>query len=55
VRTDAVADHGKTQYKMRQYGFRPMIVEPHHSPHSPLMIEMWRGSFEDPIVKLPER
>lgn len=55
VRTDAVTDHGKTQYKMSQYGFRPLMVDPHPSPHSPPMIEMWRGSFEDPIVNLPER
>lgn len=53
VRTEAVTDHGKTQYKMSQYGFRPMMIDPHPSPHSPPMIEMWRGSFEDPIVNLP--
>lgn len=55
VKTDAVTNHGKTQYKMRQYGFRPLMVDPHPSPHSPPMIVMWRGSFEDPIVNLPDR
>lgn len=54
VRTDAVTQHGKTQYKMMQYGFQPTLVEPHPSPHSTPMIEMWRGDFPDPVVNLPD-
>ena len=55
VRTDAVTDHGKTQYKMNQYGFEPTVLDPHPSPHSTPFIGMWKGNFGKMIANLPEK
>lgn len=54
VRTDAVTDHGKTQYKMSQYGFQPTLLDPHPSPHSTPFIGMWKGEFGNMITELPQ-
>ena len=54
VRTDAVTDHGKTQYKMEQYGFRPTRIDPVLTSERKPHIEMWKGDFGTEAVHLTQ-
>mgnify|MGYP006875058446 FL=1 len=46
LRTSAVTEHGKTQYKYPQYGFTNTGIMPLPEPDSKPLMPMWEGDFE---------
>jgi hypothetical protein len=47
MKTSAVTDHGKTQYKYPQYDFKATGLMPLPEPGEKPLMPMWNGKFED--------
>lgn len=46
LKTSAVTEHGKTQYKYPQYEFTTTGITPLPEPESKPLLSMWNGNFE---------